>query len=178
MIKNQKQVSITKEKLAEFQQAFDNLKKKEKEYDLLEYELWFNSFTAMIADLTMQLHEYNELKAGRFNYTPKSLTDIPRQLIAARLALGLSQKELGDKLGIQEQQIQRYEAGNYETASWVKIVQVAGILGLRFCFNPTQLDKLPIKLKYEFKIPDNISAEEIDNADDHVKKGRLWPIAA
>jgi len=35
----------------------------------------------------------------------------------SRIAAGLSQKELAAKLGLKPQQIQRYEAGNYQGAT-------------------------------------------------------------
>ena len=39
------------------------------------------------------------------------------ELIQARIAAGLSQEELAAKLGLKPQQIQRYEAGNYQGAT-------------------------------------------------------------
>ncbi len=46
-----------------------------------------------------------------------SLADLPKALIRARIAAGLSQKEFADRLGMKEQQIQSYEANDYQHAS-------------------------------------------------------------
>ena len=53
--------------------------------------------------------------------------EIPRMLIKARIAKGLSQKELAERLGLKEQQIQRYEATEYATASLARIREVAAV---------------------------------------------------
>ena len=53
---------------------------------------------------------------------------IPRDLIRARIAAGLSQKELAERLGMPEQQIQRYEAKEYESVSLARISEIAKVL--------------------------------------------------
>jgi transcriptional regulator with XRE-family HTH domain len=53
---------------------------------------------------------------------------IPRDLIRARIAAGLSQRELAERLGMPEQQIQRYEAKEYESVSLGRIAEVAKVL--------------------------------------------------
>jgi ribosome-binding protein aMBF1 (putative translation factor) len=165
MIKNQKHASITREKLAELQEALADLKQKEAQSDPLEYELAMNSITAMIADLEAQLKEYKELKAGNFCHTPESLNDIPKSLIAARLALGLSHKDLADRLGKKEQQMQRYEASDYETCSFARIVEVADVLGVTFSFKQAQLEMIPRKVCYDFLLPGGITDEQVKCAE-------------
>jgi transcriptional regulator with XRE-family HTH domain len=53
---------------------------------------------------------------------------IPRDLIRARIAAGLSQRELAERLDMPEQQIQRYEAREYESVSLALIFEVAKVL--------------------------------------------------
>jgi transcriptional regulator with XRE-family HTH domain len=60
-----------------------------------------------------------------------SLEELPQALIQARIARGLSQKELADRLGLKEQQVQRYEATNYASAKLAMLEQVMRALGLR-----------------------------------------------
>ena len=50
-------------------------------------------------------------------------------LIRARIAQGLSQKSLAGRLGLKEQQIQRYEASEYASASLARIRSVAEVWG-------------------------------------------------
>ena len=52
-----------------------------------------------------------------------------RLLIRAGIARGLSQKSLASRLGLKEQQIQRYEASEYASASLARIRSVAGWFG-------------------------------------------------
>src|ERR1019366_3162994 len=61
----------------------------------------------------------------------QSIEDLPRALIRARIALGMSQKELAEKMGLKEQQIQRYEATEYSAASLTRIREVGEALGIR-----------------------------------------------
>jgi transcriptional regulator with XRE-family HTH domain len=50
---------------------------------------------------------------------------LPEALIDDRKKLGLTQRELAERLGVKEQQIQRYEATRYQSASLKRIVEVA-----------------------------------------------------
>lgn len=56
------------------------------------------------------------------------LENIPEMLIEERLRLNLTQKQLAEKLGLKEQQIQRYEASRYQTASLRRLKEVANAL--------------------------------------------------
>lgn len=49
---------------------------------------------------------------------------LPESLVDERKKLGLTQKELAERLGIKEQQIQRYEATRYQSASLKRIVEI------------------------------------------------------
>ena len=51
--------------------------------------------------------------------------------IQTRIAAGLSQKELAERLGLKEQQIQRDEATDDASASLTRICEVARSLGLK-----------------------------------------------
>ncbi len=59
------------------------------------------------------------------------MEDLPKTLISARIASGMTQKGLAHRLGIKAQQIQRYEATEYESASFARIRKVVQALGLR-----------------------------------------------
>jgi HTH-type transcriptional regulator/antitoxin HigA len=56
---------------------------------------------------------------------------LPDILIQARIARGMSQKDLGDFLGVAEQQIQRYESDRYRAASLDRLIEVADALSVR-----------------------------------------------
>ena len=62
----------------------------------------------------------------------KCFKDLGYGLIKARIALGLSQKGLAERLGLKEQQIQRYEAECYSSAGFSRLVEISEALKIRF----------------------------------------------
>ena len=56
----------------------------------------------------------------------KPLHEFRSALTGARIKAGLSQKQLAEKLGLKEQQIQRYEATDYESASLRRVSEPCG----------------------------------------------------
>ena len=84
---------------------------------------------SQLADLESELREYESLKAGAFQLDELNLVEeLPTVLIKARIAQGLSQRELAEHIGVKEQQIQRYEATDYASASLARIREVANAL--------------------------------------------------
>jgi transcriptional regulator with XRE-family HTH domain len=62
----------------------------------------------------------------------ESLDDLLQSLILARVARGMTQKNLAERLGMREQQIQRYEATCYAGASMKRIMEIADQLWIAF----------------------------------------------
>lgn len=56
------------------------------------------------------------------------LENLPEILIEERKRLGLTQRQLAEKLEIKEQQIQRYEASRYQSASLQRLCEVAKVM--------------------------------------------------
>ena len=77
------------------------------------------------------MRDYESLKAGNFQLDELNVVaELPAVLIKARIAQGLSQKDLAERLSLKEQQIQRYEATDYATASLARIMEVVEALGV------------------------------------------------
>ena len=58
-----------------------------------------------------------------------ALSDDPGgDLVKARIALRMTQRELAERVGVQESQINRYETTNYDTAKLPRIVAIAKAL--------------------------------------------------
>lgn len=94
-------------------------------------ELERASLVGQLAELDAQVHEYEELRAGRLTAARvSSLRDLPDALVRARIAAGLSQRELAERLGMKEQQVQRYEADGYVGASLNRLQEVMAALGV------------------------------------------------
>ena len=90
-----------------------------------------DALNSQLADLEGELTEYEAVKAGGFDLGAlKGLGDIPKMLIQARIANGLSQRELAERLGLKEQQIQRYEATEYASASLTRMREIAAAYGV------------------------------------------------
>ncbi len=59
-----------------------------------------------------------------------SLADIGVELVAARIARGLSQRELAERVGVHQQQIARWEKERYACVSLARLSRVAEELGV------------------------------------------------
>ncbi|MGE0853386.1 MAG: helix-turn-helix domain-containing protein [Hyphomicrobiaceae bacterium] len=95
-------------------------------------EIEANAFKSQIADIERDLAEYDLLKSGAYTFAESfSLSDLPKALIQARIARGLSQTDLAQRLNMKPQQIQRYEATNYSSASLARLIEIAGVLNVK-----------------------------------------------
>ena len=91
-----------------------------------------NSLNILIGELEQEIAEYDRLKSGQITKFPiESLQDLPNVMIKARIAVGMTQKELAEKIGVQEQQIQRYEANNYRAVGFDRLQEVMSALDIR-----------------------------------------------
>ena len=166
MIKNQKHASSVRKKLLELKTNKEKFISANQD-NRLKLELISNSYDALIKDMEKELADYDSLITGNFNcLQAKSLEEISDVLIAARLAQKISQKELGDKLGIEAQQIQRYEATDYESASLERIVNIAIALNIKLYFEKIII----VKTEDSFQVPEGKTKDEIKEAEKKVKK--------
>lgn len=166
MIKNTQQENLTREKIAELLELKNSILM-DIELSEIEKEYSLNSFDAMISSLQEEVEEYENLKNGNFNILEaNSLDEIPKLLIKARIIRHMSQTELAKKLGIQAQQIQRYEANEYQSISYDRLSEIAKILNV--C---TGLDRtICIGNGPTFETPENVSEEEIIKAEQKTKE--------
>jgi ribosome-binding protein aMBF1 (putative translation factor) len=132
MIRNERQYLVTKAQAERFAKALDELQQRPpgKRHPLLR-KVEEDALRSQLADLSAELTEYEELRSGRQPPSAAaSFDDLPRVLIQARIAAGLSQKDLAQRLGLKEQQIQRYEATDYATAKLSRLRAVMRALGV------------------------------------------------
>lgn len=134
MIKNERQYRITKAQAEKFFQALRNLRADTDERYALNprlRQLQEQALKSQLGDLEEDLREYEDLKEGRFAFEKlEGISQLPKLLIRARIASGLTQRELAGLLGLKEQQIQRYEASDYASASLTRIKEVVSALGI------------------------------------------------
>lgn len=60
-----------------------------------------------------------------------SIQELPLALIKARIAIGMTQKELAEKMGVKEQQVQRDESNQYSSAGFHRIAEIAKTLNIK-----------------------------------------------
>jgi HTH-type transcriptional regulator/antitoxin HigA len=161
MITNERQYKITKSEVSRFKVALQNFKEIElvrQGIDPVIVAAQRSSLEQQLKDLESQVLEYEELRSGRVKRLfPTSVTDIGHTLIEARIAQNLSQRALAERLGMKEQQIQRYEQDRYLTANLNRVAEVADALHLDLVafFDSrvkTVLEKIAPNLKAGFDV--------------------------
>lgn len=142
MIRNERQYRITLRQRQALVEALDRLL--DEHTDIISgergpfddqvqfrFELEQASLDGQIATLDVQLRDYEVLRAGQVAVVRvDSLAELPDALVRARIGSGLTQRELAERLGLKEQQIQRYEAENYAGASLSRLQEVMRALGV------------------------------------------------
>lgn len=133
MIKNERQYRITNAQAEKFAAAllrFDEHTLAGEVHPLIA-QAERSALQSQYDDLRAELSEYEELRSGGTSVIEaNSWDDLPTALIKARIAIGMSQRELADSLGMKEQQIQRYEATNYAGASLERVREIIDALGI------------------------------------------------
>ncbi len=80
-------------------------------------------------ELRRQIQRYEDLRDGRAGGVQlDGLRDIPNALIEGRIAAGLTHRELAEKLGLKQQQIQRWEATSYSGVGLARLQDVVDAL--------------------------------------------------
>jgi transcriptional regulator with XRE-family HTH domain/Zn-dependent peptidase ImmA (M78 family) len=131
MIKNERQYRITKAAARRFSDALKANGTRAPNVDARIAEASVAAAAGQLAELQSELAEYEALKSGQLEVVEvESLGSLANTLIKARIAAGLSQKDLGARLGLKEQQIQRYEETNYTGASLARLIEIANALNV------------------------------------------------
>lgn len=154
MIKNERQYKITNAQAERFRQGLAEAREKAMSEadpgELLKWRLHLSALEGQLADLEEELREYQSLQQRRNESMEiTSLDELPAILIKARIASGLTQKQLADKLGLKEQQVQRYEATGYAGASLQRIQQVIESLGVKST-KQLFIPQVPVTTAYMF----------------------------
>ncbi len=132
MITNERQYRISKSEIERFEQALAKVEDQHRSEHPKMRKAMRASLESQLQELKEEVAEYEALRDGRVtSFEFDSLASVPIGLIKARIAKGLTQKDLAQALKLKEQQIQRYEATLYEGAGLDRIQEVADVLGMR-----------------------------------------------
>ena len=134
MIKNEKQYRITKAQGRRFEEALAELSRQQRPSNITP-RLWQaqrDAASSQLQELQEQIDAYERLHVGKSKeLVLEAVEDLPKTLIQARIASGMTQEGLAQRLGVKTQQIQRYESTDYESASFARVLKVVQALGLK-----------------------------------------------
>lgn len=131
MIKNERQYRITQARAEEFRQSIAQWEQDRRTSKLHTKvrQAQGDALRSQLETLEREIREYDELRSGRQKVlTYASFDELPKALVQARIARGWTQKDLADRLGLDEQKIQDYEATDYQRASLARIREVVRAL--------------------------------------------------
>ena len=130
MITNEVQYRATKVHLDRFDEAAANIESRPGKRTKLE-QLELDAVRSQADDLRAELADFDRLRGGALStFDGASLDELATVLVKARIARGWTQRELAEKLGVAEQQIQRYEANDYRSTSLARLCDIANALGV------------------------------------------------
>ncbi len=88
-----------------------------------------DALASQLEELQEDILEYETLRnSGQTGLDLQNILELPNALIKARIAVGLTQKQLAERLGLKEQQVQQYESTLYKSANLERVLQVAQVL--------------------------------------------------
>jgi ribosome-binding protein aMBF1 (putative translation factor) len=132
VITNERQYAITQAELRRFEQAAEEQRQTSTEgVDPLIGKAMVDALEGQAETLREEIRRYEDLRGGRVDRREFSgLRELPVALIEARIAAGLTQKTLGERLEVKEQQVQRWEANRYSGVGVERLAEVADALGM------------------------------------------------
>ncbi|MEQ9360034.1 helix-turn-helix transcriptional regulator [Coleofasciculus chthonoplastes] len=146
MIKNKKQYEYSQECAKKFEYSIKMLdedkalKQKDPDGWQLSRDVKQSHLMALQAEITEYERLINCDNSQPIKIEVESLNKLPDALIKARIAAKMSQNELADLLGIEQQRVQQYEDTDYQCASFVEILEVSAALGVEFETAVMQVD--------------------------------------
>jgi transcriptional regulator with XRE-family HTH domain len=167
MIKNQKQAAVVRKEIDDLRALIlemDEVSAKQK-LDLKQ-QLQYNVWKGRIEDLIIEIEEYKILTSPELRTLEIGSENLAKAIVSFRIASGMTQSDLADKLEIQEQQIQRYEQNDYLTASFERIIQILKTLEIEVILKKEFSKEAKVVDFARFLIPDSCK----NNLEDNVRK--------
>jgi DNA-binding Xre family transcriptional regulator len=130
MIKNEKQYKITKKKLQVIYEEIDRIKGGREDVPSKD-RLNLVSLQVFQEQLEKEILAYDLLKTKALSVLEeRSIDELPELLIQFKILSGLTQKEFSQKIGMKEQQLQRYESDNFNGISFKNLLKLLHAIGL------------------------------------------------
>jgi HTH-type transcriptional regulator/antitoxin HigA len=137
MIKNEKQYRITKKKLLSIHDEAKQIRGAHEHLPAKE-RLILVSLMTMQDQLETEIATYDLIKTKAASLLEeRSIDDLPNLLIEFKIHSGMTQKEFSEKVGMKEQQLQRYEAENFKSISFKNLLKIIHAIGLKITVKGT-----------------------------------------
>jgi DNA-binding XRE family transcriptional regulator len=133
MITNERQRRLAATAKERFERAIADARREGQGADVHPalHDAMVEGMRSQLSDLDGEVRAYDDLRAGRVKgRVIHSVGGLAEVLIEGRIAAGLTQKQLAQRIGVSEQQIQRYERTRYGAASLARLQVVADALQL------------------------------------------------
>lgn len=142
MIKNEKQYKITSKKLLGIQEDITNMQNKGDQLQTKD-RLILASLLHLSKELENEIAAYDRLKTETSSLLQeRSIDDLPELLIEYKIQSGMTQKEFSKKVGMKEQQLQRYEAESFKSISFRNLLKILHAIGLEITVKGNILNKI------------------------------------
>ena len=127
-IKNDDQKFKTLSRISDFEAKISEIRKSDGPEAARNYQ---RAFAPHIKDLARQVREYEKLKHGHLPARRFSdASNLGRYLIQARIASGLTQAELAQKLAVSQPMIHKYEVSKYASCAFDVLAKAADAMGI------------------------------------------------
>jgi HTH-type transcriptional regulator / antitoxin HigA len=131
MIENDQQYQVTTQRLAQFEASLASLQTTPRPDHLPPrlHQAMQESVASQLADLRHEVAAYEARRAAQgVPLELHSLRELPALLIKARLARGYTHADLAQRVHLTPQQLQRYEATQYHSVSFRRLLEIAQAL--------------------------------------------------
>jgi HTH-type transcriptional regulator/antitoxin HigA len=136
MISNEKQYKISKKRVADIQLKIAETGK-DTRHDPLRNKLILASLNNQLKQSREEVTQYESLKKKKtVTIKERPLSQLPQLIIEYKIASGLTQKEFSLKLGMKEQQLQRYEANRFKGISFDNLLQMITAMDVDLMVKP------------------------------------------
>jgi len=161
MIKNSKQLKNTEKKINKLLEFINKSGSIASEKDDTFNRVEIEATKSMVDSLQREIYEFKCVKNdSTISFENIEVADLSKLVIYARIAEGISQEELANRIGVKQQQINRYESNDYETASLSRILDVIDALKIDLNLS-AKITKPAVKNVKKVESIGNVSNERI-----------------
>lgn len=136
MIKNDRQLKITKQKLDELKKGLERIREKYSS-DKKKCEFLSKGYLLHIEQLGNEIAEYEKIKRSTLPKVLRihDLNEISHYLVRLRIARGVTQAELATRIGCKQADVSRLEREDYQGYTIGQLKKIAASLGTEIELN-------------------------------------------